>query len=221
MKFSENTVNILKNFATINQSLIFESGNQLRTISPQKTVMAIADITDTIPSKAVLYDVSRFLAVYSLYKDEPDVEFQDNCFVLSENRRKTKYVFADASMVISPPNKEIQIPTVDAQFDVEWDDMKSVIKASGVLQLPEIAFIGKDGKCTLSAIDISNPTTDTFGIELGETNDEFSLIIKTENLKLIPNKYKVSLSSQGISKFETDNLKYFIAIESKSTYKKG
>ena len=60
-----------------------------------------------------------------------------------------------------------------------------------------------------------------FSIELGETNDKFQLIIKTENLKLLPQKYSVTLSSKGISKFEGDDVRYFIAIESKSTYSKG
>lgn len=220
MKFSERTLTILKNFATINPSVIFKPGNELRTISPQKTVMAISTIPDTIPSAACVYDLSRFLSMYSLYAD-PQIEFGEKNFIISEGKRKTKYVFADQSMVISPPEKEIKIPTNDVEVEVQWADLQSVIKASGVLQLPEIAFIGENGTCYLRAINSENPSADTYGVELGDTEDTFQLIIKTENLKLLPQNYNVSLSSKGISKFESTDIKYFIAIESKSTYSKG
>lgn len=220
MKFSENTITILKNFATINPSILFKPGNVISTISPQKTVMATAQLDDTIPAAACVYDMSRFLSIYGLYS-LPDIEFQEKNFIISEGKRKTKYVYADSSMIISPPAKEIKLPSNDVEVDIEWSDLQSVIKAAGVLQLPEIAFVGENGNTFLRAIDSGNPSADTFGIELGETNDKFSLIIKTENLKLLSQNYKVTLSSKGISKFEGSNVKYFIAIESKSNYQEG
>lgn len=220
MQFSDRTITVLKNFASINPSLVFKEGNVIRTISPQKSVMAMATVEDDIPSSACVYDLSRFLSVYGLYGN-PNIEFGEKNFVISEGKRKTKYVYADPSMVISPPDKDINLPSTDVEVKVEWNDLQSVIKASGVLQLPEIAFVGEDGTCYLRAIDSANPTADTFGIELGQTEDTFSLIIKTEYLKLIPQDYRVSLSSKGISKFEGEDIHYFIAIESKSNYTKG
>lgn len=220
MKLSQQTINVIKNFATINPSIIFKPGNEIKTISPQKTVAAIATIPDTIPSKACVYDASRFLSICSLYQ-EPDVQFEDKFCTISEGKRRTRYVFADESMVIAPPEKEIKFPSQDVVVDVQWSDLQSVIKAAGVLNLPEIAFVGEDGSCYLRAVDSSNPTADSYGIELGDANDRFQLIIKTENLKLMPLNYKVTLSSKGISKFEGENIRYYIAIESKSTYNKG
>ncbi len=220
MKFSERTINVLKNFTTINQSLILKPGKQLRTISPQKTVMAIADIDDEIPSEACIYDMARFLSTYALFGD-PDIQVESNHFVISQGKKINRYYFADKSMIISPPEKEIAIPSNDVEVTVEWSDLQSVIKASGVLQLPEIAFDGDGETCTLKAIDSNNTTADSFGIELGSTNDKFRLVIKTENLKLLPQNYKVTLSSKGISKFEGSGITYFVAIESKSFYNKG
>lgn len=221
MKFSERTLTILKNFATINPSLVFKPGNELRTISPQKTIVAMATIGDEIPADACIYDMSRFLSTYGLFKD-PDVEFEDNHFVITQNKSKTKYYYADKSMVISPPEKTIALPSVDVEVDLAWNDIKSVINAAGVLQLPEISFIGDGSTCSLKAIDTNNSTKDSFGIELGDTADTFQLTIKTENLKLIPQDYKVTLSSKGISKFESSDVTYFVAIESKtSKYTKG
>lgn len=222
MKLSEQTLTILKNFATINQSVVLKPGKEIRTISPQKSVMAIATIPDEIPGAACIYDLSRFLSTYNLY-EKPDVEFKERNFVISEGKSRTKFTFADLSAVIAPPDKEIKVPSIDLEVDIKWTQLQSIIKASGVLQLPEIAFIGEDGILYLRAIDSNNPTANNSDIELGTTSDTFTLIIKTENIKLLPRDYNVVLSfkgSKGISKFESEDVKYFIAIESKSTYTK-
>jgi len=230
MKITDKTLAILKNFSDINQSLVLKEGNEIKTISPSKTVIAVAIIEEEIPSKAVIYDLKRMLPVLAIF-EKPEIEFHDKYFVFSEGRRKTKYQFADESMVIAPPDKDIVIPDPDVVVDIEWKDFQSVIKAAGVLQLPDVAFVGENGKCYLRAIDSTllvsakegrEVSSDTFGVELGDTNDTFILVIRTENIKLMPNDYKVTLSSAGISKFEAENIKYFIAIESKhSKYTKG
>lgn len=221
MKFSERTSTILKNFALINQSVIFKPGKELKTISPSKTVLAIANIEDEIPSKAIIFDINRLLSVASLVSSEPDYEFGEKSFTITDGSKKTRYGYADESMVISPPDKEIKIPDPDVEVSVKWDELNTVIKACSVLQLPEIAFIGDEGKLYLRTYNSENPKTDSFGIELGTTDDTFVLIIKTENLKVLPQDYKVSLSSKGISRFESNDIKYFIAVDSKSSYKKG
>ena len=220
MKFSDRTLTILKSFSSINKSILMSEGNVLKTITPEKTLVAIASISDQIPSDACIYDLSRFLSIVGLYQD-PDVEFHDKYFTISEGRRKTKYVFADVSMIHTPPNKEIKIPSKDVEIDVSWEDMQSVLKAAGVLQFSEVAFVGENGKCFLSAVDSANPTADTFGVEIGETNDTFTIIIKTDNLKLLPGDYHVTLCAKGISEFKSDDVTYFVGIDTKSTYQKA
>jgi len=220
MQFTETALTVMKNFAGINQALIFKPGTQLKTINPTKSVMAVADIDVEIPGEACVYDMARFLSVLSLY-NKPDVTFGDKAFTISEGRRKTRYVYADPSMVVAPPAKELKLPAADVEVKVSWDDMSSVIKAAGVLQLPEIAFVGADGTISLKAIDSANPSADTFGVELeGETDATFTLILKTENLKLLPLDYTVGLAAKGLSTFAGAGVTYFVAIEAKSNFKK-
>lgn len=220
MKLSTETSNILKNFSVINQSIVLKEGNVIKTISPQKTVMASATVEDEFPSQAGIYNLPRFLSVCALH-ESPDLEFGDNAVMITEGKSKTRYVYADPSMIITPPEKEIKLPSVDVSVSLSADDLSKVMKATSVLQLPEIAFVGEEGTCYLRAIDSANPSSDTFGVELGDTDDTFTLIIKTENLQLMPGDYEVELSAKGISRFVGKNVTYFIAIESKSTYKKG
>ena len=220
MKFSERTLTILKSFAGINKSILMREGSVLKTITPEKTLIAIANIPDEIPSEACIYDMSRFLSILSLYED-PDVEFNDKYFIISEGRRRTKYIYADISMIHTPPEKEISIPSEDVVVDVKWDDLQSVLKAAGVLQFSEFAFVGESGKCYLKAIDSSTENADDFDVEIGDTDDTFKIIIKTDNLKLLPQDYRVTLCSKGISEFRGKDVTYFVAIDSKSTYNKG
>jgi hypothetical protein len=220
MKFSERTITILKSFSTINKSILMKEGNTLKTVTPEKTLIASATITDTIPSQACIYDLSRFLSILSLYKD-PDVEFNDTHFMIKDGKRKTKYVYANITMIHAAPEKEIQLPSADVVVDVSWEDMQSVIKAAGVLQFSEVAFVGQGGKIYLKAVDSANENSDDYGVEIGETSDEFKIVIKTDNLKLLPQDYKVTLCAKGISEFKGEGVTYFVAIDTKSTYKKG
>ena len=195
-------------------------GNTLKTITPEKTLIAQANITDQIPSDACIYDLSRFLSILSLHS-APDVEFHDKYFMITEGKKRTKYAYADISMIHTPPDKEIVIPSADVQVSISWDDLQSVLKAAGVLQFTEIAFVGQEGKVYLKAVDTSSQNADDYGIEIGETADEFMIVIKTDNLKLLPQDYEVTLCAKGISEFKGENATYIVAIDTKSTYKKG
>lgn len=220
MKFSERTLTILKSFSSINKSILMKEGNVLKTVTPEKTLIAIAEIPDQIPAQACIYDLSRFLSIMSLYKD-PDVEFHDKYFMIKDGKQRTKYVYADISMIHAAPEKEIKIPSSDVVVNVSWNDMQSVIKAAGVLQFTEVAFVGEAGKIYLKAMNSAQENSDDYGVEIGETADEFKIIIKTDNLKLLAQDYQVTLCAKGISEFKGDGVTYFVAIDTKSTYNKG
>lgn len=220
MKFSENTLTILKSFSTINKSILLKPGNTLKTITPEKTLVAKATISENLPSQACVYDLSRFLSILGLYKD-PDVEFHDKYFTIAEGKQRTKYAFADISMIHAAPEKDIELPSSDVIVDVLWDDMQSVIKAAGVLQFNEVAFVGSEGKVYLKAINSADTSADDYGVEIGTTQDEFKVIIKTDNLKLLPQNYHVTLCAKGISEFKGETATYYVAIDTKSTYQKG
>ncbi len=63
MKLSEDTLNVLKNFSTINPSLLIKPGKTISTVSPNKTIMAVANTEEHFNSIGGIYEVSRFLGV--------------------------------------------------------------------------------------------------------------------------------------------------------------
>ena len=66
MKMSEQTLQVLQNFSTINQSLLFKEGDVLRTVSPQKTVLAEVTVPDTFETQFGIYDLGQFLSAMTL-----------------------------------------------------------------------------------------------------------------------------------------------------------
>ena len=216
MRLSEQTVSLLKNFASINQNLQFKEGNKLRTISPQKNILVNAEIPESFPSDFAVYDLNKFLGVLSLFQD-PTLEIGEKRMNVSG---KVNYVFADPSMILVPPDKELVFPEPEVSFALTNADFTQVIKAASLLGLPHICVVGNGTEITLEATDVNNSASDDYKTEVGTTNETFNLVFKIENLKLYTGDYNVELTSQGISKFShtSSNLQYFIATESDSSF---
>lgn len=230
MKFEQRTLQILKNYSTINPSLQFnkgeDSGSTLVTISPNKTVMAKAQIKEVIPSDFAIYDLSRFLGVLSLF-DSPDVILGSTHLVISENGKNVQYTYADPKMIAVPSSKEIKLPDAEITFSLESTVLQSITKAMGVLGLPEIAVTGEQGKIKIQAIDSKNPTSDAYSIDINtntpvykvDSNATFRMIFLAENIKILPENYTLTISSKGIAHFVGKDIQYWVATESSSTYK--
>lgn len=218
---SENTLDILKSFSAINPSIVIKPGKSLRTISNQKTIMAVANCEDEFVSTAGIFDLSKFLGTVSLF-EKPKFDCNEKVITIHSGREKVNYTLAESSMIIQPPDKNIGdiMPSPDVSLDVTWADLQKVLKAAATLSLPEISFTGNEEGIVLEAIDSKNPTSDKYGTVVGENPEgtKFNLYIKVENLKLMPGNYKVSLSTKGLSSFVNDKVSYLIAVESKSTY---
>ena len=217
MKLSPKTISLLKNFSTINPSIVIKPGSNLATISPTKSIMARAAVPDTFTTEVAIYNLSRFISSYSLL-DDPDIEFGPNSLTMKSSGASSVYHYSDASLIMIPPEKEIKIPSVDVQCRVSNKDLQGVMKALGVLGLPDIAFIGDGEKIMLAAIDNKNQSTDTYSIEVGATNKTFRAIFRPENIKMIDGDYEVEISSKGISVFTGPEATYWIAVEQTSQF---
>ena len=109
MKLSDNTLNVLKNFAGINNSILVKEGNKLRTISVAKNILAEANITEEFPRDVAIYDLNQFLNGLSLHAD-PDLDFSPESYItIKEEKRRVKYFYADPQVIVAPPEKEINL----------------------------------------------------------------------------------------------------------------
>ena len=219
MKLSDNTLTVLKNFAGINNSILVKEGKRLRTISVAKNILAEAEIKEDFPKDFAIYDLNQFLNGLSLHQD-PDLDFKEDSYVtIREGKRRVKYFFADPNVIISPPEKEINLPTQDVCFQLDSSTLEKLLKAAAVYQLPDLSAVGEAGVIKLVVRDKKNDTSNEFAIVVGETDKEFSFNFKVENIKIIPGAYDVVVSSKLLSEFKNTkyDLKYYIALEPDST----
>ena len=220
MKLSEKTLNILKNFSSINQSILVKQGNQLRTISVAKNILAEAEIKEDFPRDFAIYDLNQFLNGLSLHQD-PEMDFSPDSYVtIREGKRRVKYFYADPNVIISPPEKAIQLPSRDVCFQLDSITLEKLLKAAAVYQLPDLCAVGEAGVIKLVVRDKKNDTSNEFAIVVGETESKFSFNFKVENIKIIPGAYDVIVSSKLLSQFtnSTHDLKYYIALDPDSTF---
>jgi hypothetical protein len=219
MKLSEKTLSFLKNFSTINQSILFKQGSKLRTISVMKNILAEVTIDEEAPKDFGIYDLSQFLNGLSLHND-PELDFaNDGHVVIKEGRMRSKYYFADPNVIITPPEKPITLPSEDVAFELSTEQLDKLLKAAAIYQLPDLAVVGGEGVVKVLVRDKKNDTSNSFSIIVGETEKEFSFNFKVENIKILPGTYNVVVSSKLLSRFSSKNhdLVYYIALEPDST----
>ena len=199
MKLSDNTLTVLKNFASINNSILMKKGTHLRTISVAKNILAEADIAEEFPRDVAVYDLNQFLNGMSLHQD-PDLDFKEDSYLtIREGRRKVKYFYADPAVIISPPDKEITLPTEDVHFQLESTSLEKLLKAAAIYQLPDLSLIGQNNEIRLVVRDKKNDTSNEYSIIVGETDKQFVFNFKVENIKIIPGAYDVVVSSKLLS----------------------
>lgn len=222
MKLSEKTIKILQNFTTINQSLSFKEGKELSTISVMRNVLAKAEIEEYIPKDFAIYDLPQFLNTVSLYRDpDIDVSTEDSFATIREGKtHRSKYFFSDPSVIITPPDKELSLPTQDVCFVLQAEQLQKILKSASILALPDLSVVGQAGVIKLVVADRKNDTSNEFAIVVGETEAEFSLNFKIENMKMIPGSYEVVISKSKLARFFNSayNLTYYIALEPDSKY---
>ena len=220
MKLSDKTLTLLKNFSSINQSILFKHGSSLRTISVMKNILAEAQIDEEIPKDFGIYDLNQFLNGLALHQ-KPELDFEDDSYVIiKEGRSRSKYFFADPKVIVTPPDKEITLPDETVSFELSTSQLDKLLKAAAIYQLPDLSVVGGDGVVKVLVRDKKNDTSNDFSIVVGETDSKFSFNFKVENIKIVPGTYDIVVSQKLLSRFTCQNyaLKYYIALEPDSTF---
>ena len=220
MKLSDKTVNLLKNFSNINQSILYKEGSKLRTMSVMKNILAEAEVNEKFPKDFGIYDLNQFLNGMGLHQN-PDLDFtNDNHVVIKEGRMRSKYFFADPSVIVTPPDKNLDLPSEDVSFELNTQQLDRLLKAAAIYQLPDLAVVGEAGVVKVVVRDKKNDTSNDFAITVGETKDKFMFNFKVENIKIIPGTYDVVVSQKLLSRFKCKDydLTYFIALEPDSSF---
>jgi len=219
MKLTNETKEVLKNFSTINQNLVIKEGSKISTMSAMKNIIANVTVTENFPKEFAIYDLNEFLAALSLF-EKPDLDFQDNFVLITEESSKgksLKYWYSDPS-VVTTPQKEITMPSVEISYKLSSSTLSEVQKAAAVIGAPDMLL--ENGK--LKVTDKKNSTANDYEtpLDVDKNDAKYKFWFKVENLKIIPGTYDVEMSASKISRFKNTSVdvEYFIALEPESSY---
>ena len=223
MKLSDHTVDVLKNFASINQNLVIKEGSTLTTMSAMKNIVAKAEVEESFDKEVAIYDLNEFLASISLFTN-PVLEFDEGFVTIREEnnpKNSLKYFYSDPSVVTSP-NKTITMPSKEVSFKLNGENLNKLKRAAGVIQAPDLVLEKKNTDVFLTVKDKKNDTANTFSIDVDTVADgsDFKFFFKVENLKLMDGDYEVDISSKNISHLASSNkdVEYWVALEPESSY---
>ena len=203
IKLEPSTLNVLKNFATINPALLFRKGSILKTRSPASTVAARATLKQAIPRDFAILDLARFLNTLSLFQD-PEITLDESFCTIKQKDTSVRYLYANQHAIRQKDaDREIKLPSEYFSFTLNAADYAAVRKGMSVLALPEIAIVGDGQKLSLQALDTHSESSDVFALVIGDTKKNFKAVIRAENLKIIPQDYRVLISDKGIAYFKS------------------
>ena len=215
MKFSNDTMNILKNFSLINQSILFKPGNQLRTTNGA-AVFAEATIAETIPTKAPIWDLPKLLSIMSIV-DSPEIDFFPTYLTITSKNNVIRYAYAAESLIKSPPDKSVVVKDTFAELDLSWESIDKILKAVSILRTDVLTFKSEDSKVLLTTStknSSGNYGSDSFTVSTDvETSNNFKLDFKPDNFKIIADNYKVKIDTRKFINLQSDKVNYFISAE--------
>ena len=221
MKISDSTLEVLTNFSSINNGITVQTGNEIKTISPMKNIFGKATISDNFTNEFSVYDLPEFLATVSLLGKDAEFDFGEKSVNISGGGASATYNYADASMIISPPEKELTMPNPEVVFDIDDNLLSKLKKASAVLSLPDLVLESNGTVVTLTVKDKKNPSSNQFSeVIMDGDGQTYAMNFKMENIKIVNDEYTVYVSSKGLSQFvaKTKGLEYFIALEPDSVF---
>lgn len=207
------TIEILKNFSSVNQGMMFRKGVHLRTMAVMKNVFAVAQIPDEIPRDFAIYDLNEYLATLS-FLESPEIKYNEDHVEIRSGSARVKYVYSSPTVIVAPPaDKNITIVGA-LNFQLPATTLEQIQKASSVMKLKELE-ISNDG------IRVFNKTKTSSGgnqYDVKVDNLEGSLddtkILKIENLKLLPRDYNVAVGERGVQFTSiAGDLSYVISVE--------
>tara|TARA_R100000995_G_scaffold70066_1_gene38660 strand:+ start:70 stop:735 length:666 start_codon:yes stop_codon:yes gene_type:complete len=219
MYLSAETVSILKNLSTINQSVLIKPGKQLNSMSVMKNILVKADIQEEFEKVVAIYDLNQFLNCLSLIPGA-ELTLGDSSITIGDGKKSIDYRYSDPSVITAPPEKELTLPSEDVCVVLTEENLEAVKKAAAVLQIPDVSLIGDGERIYLTVRDKKNTGSNSYRVDVGETSDVFQFNMKVENLKLIAGDYDVIISAKNLAYFTNHGrpVSYYIAMEPDSTF---
>ncbi|WWQ13119.1 sliding clamp [Morganella phage vB_Mm5] len=217
MKFSTETINILKNFSQINPSIVLKRGSIINTKSINSVIYAEATVPDVIDCEVGIYEISSFLNILNLVGTDAEISFDPQTMLIhiEGNGLRITHEAQDQSAIAVPKNR-ISLNSDDAEVHITLTQERfdQLMKACRMMNLKLITVKGESGKIKLIA---SNPSDmdmkNAFIVDIAETDlPDFTYNINFDNMKMPSSAYELYFYSRCV-KIESDKSMYVVALE--------
>ena len=186
VKLSKGTQDILRNFSTINKSILIEKGRLVSTMSINKNIIGITQVRESFPVDMAIYDLPLFLGAISLFKT-PMLYFPDDKKVIiydEDTKGKTTFYYCDPEIISTrvPETFEGNIPDKELYFTLPQADLRQLEQAAKVYGVEDLCIYGYAEEYSICVRDKKNETSNTHEIVVGETTEVFEFNFKVENI---------------------------------------
>lgn len=217
MQISNETIQILKNFASINNSILVREGDIISTITTAKNIFARAQVQEHFPKEVAIYDLGSLLALLTL-RENQEIEFGDKSVTINKEGAGTfEYYYSSPEVVKGAPDKTIEVDEF-YKFKLTAEDVAMINKAAAITSAPNFSVTCKNQQVMLTIGNRKELSTNNFKKTIGTGFEDFDVFMGVENFKIIPDAYEVTVSKKKFLHFkhETKNLQYWIACDPES-----
>jgi hypothetical protein len=180
---ADGTIDVLRNFAAINDGIVIEAGNVLRTVHPRVSLAARVKIPQAIPDSFAIWDLKRFLAALEIFS-KPKLIFDGSRIEIREVDGEASALALHYPMTrrdcVRTLEKE---PNADPTFvlPLPKDRLKLFIDLGARLNLPHLVLTGNGTSIVLRATDVANLAQVGAELPIGKSNREFQVVFAAED----------------------------------------
>lgn len=219
MKISKETFEVMMNMAQIQNGIVVDEPQCLKTMSPTGSIISVYDTEETFPLFAI-WDFTKFnstINVHGIVECEFTFNNQESFVEISAGSRKVNYEYADAGSM--PTFEQIKnsrdykaFDKFDFTFKILADEIKDLKKMNQIFNFTNdvLKIDMVDGVGTIKIYSASNETKSDYIIEIdGEGTG--SAMTKVDDMIMISDDYTASVCEKMI-KYQSDKkpLMYFI-----------
>lgn len=226
---SDSTKNILKNFASISESIVLKNGIVQRTVNPSKSILAIAEFDTAWPMDTPIFKLPEFLSNVNSY-DKPMLDFEDKQFVIrgANSPSHVEYPYSDPSVVLAAPDKTFPIDDPVAVFTLPESSVREIKKFSAINDLPTVLIDvnGEAQTVVIKPFDDKNPASRTYSYPVHSDANNITQLASDASLQfkfkrehfdlLMDGAYTVSVGNWSYVYFEhkTEKVAYYVVKKS-------
>jgi hypothetical protein len=202
MILSAKTMDILKNYSSINSCITVKAGSELTTISPNRDITSRAKVVEVFPVDFSIYSLSQCLQAITLL-GTPELEFSDRYVNIYNKQTSLIYNYCDPELIkraFKIPNfSKLKVSDSNSvQFKLLYKDIQDTLKAISIMNLTDMSFVGDGETIKLQAekkVDSNTGVKSGFySTIIGQTDKKFCAYFNPATIKMISADYDVKIS---------------------------